>query len=730
MEPSAAAAVTAVARRRLLILLFLFSLLFFAYLSFLSSPFSPHSSSIGTASSNRKFRSLSSSLPVHPLDPLTVDEISTVRSVLLSHPPFASPNPFPSIHSLSLAEPSKSVVRSWRPGINPLPPRRALVVAYSPSSSLSHLLTVDISSKRVIHHDTVPLSAAHGYPILTADDMSRATSAPFADPPFLQAVRSRSLAPSDLTCVPLPAGWFGKTEESARLAKVQCYSHAGTANFYMRPVEGLTVLVDLDKNRVIEILDNKQPIPLPSDDDTDYRYDVQKKKTTKQRAQYKLNPITLEQPEGPSFTVEGAHVIRWAGWELHVRPDSRAGMIISRARINDPETGKAREVMYKGMASELFVPYMDPTEGWYFKAYLDAGEYGFGLQAMSLDPINDCPRGAYLMDGVLAGSDGRPFVRPGMVCVFERYEGDVAWRHSEGPTTGINIREVRPKITLVARMSASVGNYDYIVDWEFQTDGLIRIKVSLSGMLMVKGTVYKNMSQVPEHEDLYGTLLTENLIGVVHDHYVTFYLDMDVDGPENSFVDVHIVKQETGAGESPRKSYLRVERRVAKTEEDARIKLKLYDPSEFHVVNAKRTSSVGNPTGYKIVPGATAASLLDLDDPPQERAAFTNNQIWVTQYNASEEWAGGFFVYQSQGKDTLAQWSEKNRPIENRDIVLWYTMGFHHIPCQEDYPIMPTVSSTFDLKPVNFFRRNPILRAKPYTEDDFPVCRPQASVQK
>lgn len=35
---------------------------------------------------------------------------------------------------------------------------------------------------------------------------------------------------------------------------------------------------------------------------------------------------------------------------------------------------------------------------------------------------------------------------------------------------------------------------------------------------------------------------------------------------------------------------------------------------------------------------------------------------------------------------------------------------------------MPTVFSTFDLKPVNFFRINPIIRAAPYTEEDLPVC--------
>ncbi|XP_021768398.1 primary amine oxidase-like [Chenopodium quinoa] len=653
----------------------------------------------------------------HPLDPLTVQEMNRVRSIVISHVLFKAAKCY-ALHSVVLEEPPKPLVIRWKEG-DPLPPRKASVIARVDGGT--HMMSVDLGSGRV---EFVDVGQVSGYPTMTIEDMNTATFTPFGSKEFNQTVVARGVDLKDLACLPISTGWYGKKEEKRRLIKIQCYSMEETTNFYMRPIEGLTVIVDMDSNQVLEISDNGSDIPIPQATNTEYRFSAQKNIHHKIKP---INPISIEQPKGPSFTVENGHIIKWANWEFHLKPDPRAGVIVSRAMFRDPDTGELRNVMYKGMTSELFVPYMDPSDAWYFKTYMDAGEYGFGLTAMPLDPLNDCPRNAYYMDGVFAAGDGRPYVRSNMVCVFESYAGDIGWRHSESPITGMEICEARPKVTLVVRMAASVANYDYIVDWEFQNDGLVNIKVGLSGILMVKGTPYTNLDQVSNQEGLYGTLLSENVIGVIHDHYITFYLDMDVDGSDNSFVKVNLQRQQTSPEESPRKSYLKATRSIAKTEKDAQIKLKLYDPSEFHVVNPSKKTRVGNPVGYKVVPAGTAASLLDLDDPPQRRGAFTNNQIWVTPYNRSEEWAGGLFVYQSHGEDTLATWSERDREIENKDIVVWYTLGFHHIPCQEDFPIMPTVSSSFSLKPVNFFERNPILGIPPNFEKDLPVCQATSS---
>ncbi|GMI64028.1 COPPER AMINE OXIDASE1, COPPER AMINE OXIDASE GAMMA 1 [Hibiscus trionum] len=654
-------------------------------------------------------------IPHHPLDPLTAQEINCVRTILSTYEPFSST--FPIIHSLMLDEPDKLQVLRWTKG-DPFPPRKADVLAML--NGQSHVLTVDLDSRRVTSHAINPRS---GYPMLSVEDIKAASKVPFSNAEFNKSIAARGISLSELICLTPSAGWFGPNEEGKRVTKVLCYSNQGTPNFYMRPIEGLVMTVDLDTLEVLKFSDTGRGIPIPKSTNTDYRY----KAHGKEPEMEPLNPISMEQPKGPSFRVEDGHIVKWANWVFHLKADERAGLVISRAMVRDSENGELRNVMYKGFSSELFVPYMDLEESWYFKSFMDAGEFGLGMSALPLVPLNDCPRYSYYMDGVFAASNGKPYVQPNMICLFERYAGDIGWRHSETQLHDFQIRETRPKVTLVARMAATVGNYDYIFDWEFQTDGLIRIKVGLSGMLMVKGSPYNSLYQVPNQDVMSGPLISENVIGVVHDHFITFHLDMDIDGANNSFADVKLVKEHGLPGESPRKSYLRVQRKVAKTEKDARIKLKLYDPSEFHMINPSRRSRLGNPTGYKIVPGGTAASLLDHDDPPQLRSAFTNNQIWVTLYNKSEQWAGGVLVYQSRGDDTLAVWSERDRPIENKDIVLWYTLGFHHIPCQEDFPVMPVVTSSFELKPVNFFESNPILRAAPAFEKDLPVCRPSAS---
>jgi primary-amine oxidase len=109
------------------------------------------------------------------------------------------------------------------------------------------------------------------------------------------------------------------------------------------------------------------------------------------------------------------------------------------------------------------------------------------------------------------------------------------------------------------------------------------------------------------------------------------------------------------------------------------------------------------------MPGVTAASLLHPDDGPQKVGAFSAHQLWVTPYSPDEFYASGVFPAASKGNDGLAVWTRANRPIVNKDIVAWYTMGFHHVPRAEDWPIMPVMWHEFTLRPYDFFSQNPVL---------------------
>ena len=65
------------------------------------------------------------------------------------------------------------------------------------------------------------------------------------------------------------------------------------------------------------------------------------------------------------------------------------------------------------------------------------------------------------------------------------------------------------------------------------------------------------------------------------------------------------------------------------------------------------------------------------------------------------------------GGDGLLKWTAANRSLDNRDVVLWYTMRITHNPRPEDWPVMPVHSAGFKLVPWSFFDRNPALDLPP-----------------
>jgi primary-amine oxidase len=90
-----------------------------------------------------------------------------------------------------------------------------------------------------------------------------------------------------------------------------------------------------------------------------------------------------------------------------------------------------------------------------------------------------------------------------------------------------------------------------------------------------------------------------------------------------------------------------------------------------------------------------------------------SKHLWVTPYQPSELFAAGDYPNQHPGGDGLPKWTQADRSIEQANLVIWYTMGAHHVPRLEDWPVMPVSRIGFMLKPSGFFDRNPALDVPP-----------------
>ena len=105
--------------------------------------------------------------------------------------------------------------------------------------------------------------------------------------------------------------------------------------------------------------------------------------------------------------------------------------------------------------------------------------------------------------------------------------------------------------------------------------------------------------------------------------------------------------------------------------------------------------------------------MMDPRAPQFRRAPVIGHTVWVTRQHDDERWPCGDYPTQSTEDLGMTRWIDDDEPLENTDVVLWYVFGVHHVTRVEDWPIMPSDTVAFWLKPFGFFDRNPALDVAP-----------------
>ncbi|MEO8751149.1 MAG: tyramine oxidase [Casimicrobiaceae bacterium] len=628
----------------------------------------------------------------HPMDPLDDSEILGAAFILLGA---GAAQPGAIFQSIDLREPGKDAVLAFQPG-NPI--TRAATV-YFRQNKKSYKTVVNLDNGTFTTPVLIPKS--DGQLSLTISEVSDFGFA-FSNPAFLHALALRGITtPAQLANVlvtPLTPGVFGLPEESRRIVKAQMYYRENAAiNLYAKPIEGMQAIMDLDDRVVLQVIDTGV-VPLSAQT---HEFD-EATVSARYGLRPQLKPITVAQPQGANFARNG-NFVEWQKWKFHLRFERRPGPVISLV------TYDGRPVMYQGSLAEIFVPYQDPDTHWFYRTYMDEGEFGFGLLSSPLKLGLDVPPNALLLDALVSAAipvPGIPVVPlplPQVVGVFERLTGNPAWRHFELFAGPVPAYEGRAEVELVVRSIAQLGNYDYMVDWVFNQSGAIRVDVSLTGIDAPKGVRSTTLASPTGAADTkYGALVAPNLVAPNHSHHFNFRLDLDIDGRNNNFMLGELKVKENVPG--PRKSVWVVDDKRLDNEKDGKL-----DEGQalWKVVNPNRTNARGYNTGYLVETHSHAGPLLKKAD--YKRAGFIEHTLWVTRFDTDQRFAAGDTPNQNPGEPGLPEYQANDGSIVNTDLVLWLTIGHHHVTATEDWPVLSRETMSFKLKPVNFFDRNPAL---------------------
>jgi primary-amine oxidase len=619
----------------------------------------------------------------HPLDPLSADELAEAIAIARRERGLGPDQLFAFV---LLAEPSKEALAAWRPG-DPID-RAARITIWDRAEGMIIEGTVGLDGT-IRRWEAVPGAKA----AMLGPEAEACLEAARRDPRVVEGLRRRGIDdPSQVHMETWPFGIDvpdGLADGRRLIWTPMWHRPTPDANQYAHPIGGLHAIVAVDTAEVVAVED-QDGIPTPQ---TPGPY-----RLGQTGGQVALRDLRITQPDGASFEVDGWE-IRWERWRFRLGYCQREGLVVHDVRFLDGE--EERRIAHRMSIAELVIPYGDRgINGAARKAAFDTGEFGFGNYANSLTLGCDCLGEIVYLDVALADATGGVREIGNAICLHEEDFG-ILWKHTD---TDGHV-EVRRGRRFVASSIATIDNYEYGYFWYFHQDGSIEFEAKLTGIVLTR-------AGIPGADHPSSVEIEPGLLAPYHQHLFCARLDLDVDGPGNTVVEVDSVAAPMGPDNPAGNAYTTRETPLA-TEQAARRTIDPFANRYWKVVNPSRRNHTGRPVGYKLVPTGAAGAMADPASVIGRRAAFMYRPLWVTPFDDAERYPAGDHPFQHEGGDGLPRWTAADRPLEDEDVVLWHVFGTNHIPRTEDWPVMPVERVGFHLKPIGFFARSPAIDVAP-----------------
>jgi len=654
-------------------------------------------------------RTTAPTVATHPLDPLTAAEFAFLKAILGEQGQLTPKTIF---GWAQLREPPKDEVLGFVPGQKFR--REAVVVALSPERKTAYEIVIDLSSRKIV--SSTDLEKLQ--PFLLFSEFDKATAAVNASPEVRAALEKRGFKIKGKISEDFWVDLYATGEDPAlvkdgkpiRAIRALFANRQGGTNDYGPYLDGLMALVDLYEGKVLLVHDfpgasATQPVP----------HDVFDQKVLGPKvapeSKLQIQPGTLQH-----LKREGNHV-RWGDWDFRFSFNQREGLVLHQIGYHD--AGKLRSICYRASIAEMLVPYSDPSKGWIWREFFDSGEYGLGLLSTEINVGKELPNNAVTLNAVLP-TEGLDLSDKysNRVFFYER-DGGALFAHTQS-SDGSRIYARAEE--LVVGFVSTVGNYDYLYKWVFRQDGTFGFESELHGLILnrtIPDTGCKvcatQTEQGPgtytaEGDQRFGTLVSPQVLGVYHQHWINLRMDFDIDGPVNAVKESNTKPLLFDAESNSKGRAFTVEQTVFGKEEEAERSIEPASNRMWIVYNPAVKSSLGHPAGYDIEPAGNTISALR----PErfgEDTSFIQRHFWATRYNPEQLYSSGKYPNQApEGyRDYLFEYAKDNESIYKEDVVLWYSLGFTHVTKPEDYPIMPAGKVSVNFSPKGFFEKSPAL---------------------